>query len=484
MKQYSITYTFLIAVLLFLFSCSGSEQGGIQQISFSRDTVLFDTVFTNMGSSTEVFLVINNGSSSVTFTDIFIPSGNGSVYRMNVSGYTGNTLTDIELDGNDSIYVFVEVTLDPNGGNTPLIHTDSIVFTINGNSKNVQLAAFGQDANYFYPTDTLSSGLQYSVIPCNTSWKPGKPIVIVGWAVIDENCLLQIEAGTQIYFFNNGALWVYPGGTLQVNGELNNPVVFQGTRMGYEYENNPGQWDRILINEGSSQNYIHNAIIKNGYIGLQCDNFDALGGTLGTPTGLELKNVVVKNMSGIGIFSRNYNITGYNSLVTNCGQYVAAFTYGGTVKFYHSTFANYWSGSTRNFPSLFVNNYFFDGASIYSDDLNFEFNNGIVYGNVENEFGFDSVVTSQLNFRFDHSLIRIDPEEPTDNTNRYFEIIKNQDPLFFDAQKSDFRLNEGSPAINIGSKSFVQQFIPKLLFDLKGSNRTMSGNPDAGAYEF
>lgn len=297
--------------------------------------------------------------------------------------------------------------------------------------------------------------------------------------------MLTVEAGTQIYFFNNGALWVYKGGTLHVDGELNNPVTFQGTRLSHAYADVPGQWDRILINEGTTGNYIRNAVIKNGYIGIQGDNFDALDGNTGTPSGLELKNVVIKNMSGLGIYTRNFNVTGYNTLINNCGQYSAAFTYGGTVKFYHSTFVNYWNNSTRNFPTLFVNNYYYDGVNpIMDDDLNFELNNSIVYGNVENEFGFDSVPTSQLNFRFDHSLIRIDPDEPTDNTNRYHNIIKNTDPLFADPQNQDFRLQNESPAINGGDVSFVQQFIPELLFDLKGANRTYSGNPDIGAYEY
>lgn len=439
-----------------------------------------------MGSSTEVLLVRNTGDGPVTITNMAIASGNGSVFRMNVNGVTGNSVDEIEIDGHDSVYVFLEVTLDPNGGNTPLIYQDSIIVTVGSETRQVQLAVPGQDAIYYYPTDTLQFAngiLPYTVLPCNTVWKPGKPIVIVGWAVVDSACQLTIEAGTQVHFFNNGALWVYEYGSLQVLGDLHNPVVFQGTRLPDVYQDLPGQWDRILINQGSTNNLIRNAIIRNGFIGLQCDNTKALGGQLGTPTGLTLENVTVQNMSGLGIFSRNFNITGYNVQVSNCGQYGAAFTYGGNLKFYHSTFANYWSRSTRNFPTLFVSNYYFDGTNVFDDALNFEFNNGIVYGSTENEFGFDSTTTAPLNFRFDHSLLRIDPDEPTDNGNRYANIVKNQDPLFTDPANQDYRILQNSPAINAGATGFVQQFIPQLLFDLKGSNRTMNGKPDMGAFE-
>jgi len=484
---FSFIIPLAVAAMLF-FSCSGEGQGELSQIEFSRDTVFFDTVFTQMGSSTEVLIVRNTGSAPITLSNISVASGNSSVFRMNVNGVPGHSVDEVEIDGHDSVYIFLEVTLNPNGGSTPLIYQDSVVFSANGSTKQVQLAVPGQDAYYYYPTDTLfySNGsiLPYSVIPCNTTWKSGKPIVIVGWAVVDSGCTLTVDPGTRVHFFNNGALWVYNDATLRVLGDLNNPVTFQGTRLASAYENQPGQWDRILINEGSTDNIIRNAVIKNGFIGLQCDNTSALGGVMNTPNHLQLENVAVQNMSGIGIFSRNFDITGFNTLVSNCGQYTAAFTYGGNVKFYHSTFVNYWGGSTRNFPCLFISNYYYDGVTVIDDDLNFEMNNGIVYGNVENEFGFDSTATAALNFRFNHCLLRLDPDEPTENTNRYNVIIKNEEPEFFGPFFQDFRIKEGSPAINSGNGAYVQQHISRLLFDLKGSNRTYSGQPDIGAFEY
>ncbi len=438
-----------------------------------------------MGSMTKVFLIRNNSDETVNLDRVYIPSGTNGPYKFNVNGYPGPSVSDLELEAHDSMYVFVEVTLDPNGGTNPLIVEDSIVVEYNNNANyaRAMLVAFGQDAIYYYPTDTLSSGLQYSIIPCNTVWGPGKPIVVVGYAVVDSACSLTILPGTQVHFYGNGSLWVYQYATLQVLGEKHNPVVFQGTRLEFAYRDVPGQWDRILINEGSTNNIIRNAIIKNAFIGLQLDDFTALATyNTSTPKKVVLENVRIENMSAVGIFSRQYNVEGYNVLINNCGQYCAAFTYGGDIQFYQSTFANYWNGSIRNFPSLFFNNYYIDANGTHNDDLNFQFNNGIVYGSVLSEVDFDSVTTAAFNYNFTHSLLRLDEDMPTPAVH-YTNVVKNQDPEFTDDFHGDYTIKTGSAAINIGNPSFVATFSDKLMFDLKGSNRLASGNPDVGAFE-
>jgi hypothetical protein len=65
----------------------------------------------------------------------------------------------------------------------------------------------------------------------------------------------------------------------------------------------------------------------------------------------------------------------------------------------------------------------------------------------------------------------------------YSNIVKNLDPKFTDDFNDIYTLDEGSAAINIGDPSFVGLFSDQLMFDLKGSNRLVSGAPDAGAYE-
>jgi hypothetical protein len=469
----------------FLLSSCSEDVNNQPKITVSKDTVIFDTIFTNLGSMTKVFLIRNNSNETVNLDKVYIPGGTNSAYRFNVNGFLGPVVTDLELEAHDSMYVFVEVTLDPNGGTNPLIVEDSLVveYDQGANYSRAILVAFGQDADYYYPTDTFSSGLAYSVIPCNTTWGPGKPIVVVGYAVVDSGCTLTILPGTQVHFYTNSALWVYQYGTLHAMGEAQSPIVFQGTKLEYAYRDVPGQWDRILINQGSTDNIIRHAVIKNGFIGLQLDDVDAwYYNVLTTPSQLQVENVKIENMSAVGIFSRHYNMDGYNLLIDNCGQYCAAYTFGGNVRLYHSTLANYWSGGIRNFPSLFFNNYFVNGNIVNSAPLNFEFNNGIVYGNVLAEVDFDSTTSAPFNYIFRNSLLRLDSDLPTPGLH-FSNIIKNQEPDFTDDFNQVYTLKSGSAAINIGSAAIVGAHPGQLLFDLKGANRLSSGNPDAGAYE-
>lgn len=120
------------------------------------------------------------------------------------------------------------------------------------------MEAWGQDAWYHYPTNAIKfkdgTYFPYSLISkdtlVDTIWKKDKPHVIYGYLVVDEHQKLKIEAGVQVYMNYKAGLWVYKGGQLKVLGEKGNEVVFQGARRDKDYADEPGQWDRIWINEG------------------------------------------------------------------------------------------------------------------------------------------------------------------------------------------------------------------------------------------
>lgn len=482
-----IAGSLILFISLFLTSCQ-EDISNLPKITVSRDTVIFDTVFTGMGSMTKIFLIRNNSNETVNLDRVYIPSGDTGPYRFNVNGFPGPSVTDLELEANDSMYVFVEVTLDPNGGTLPLIVEDSIVVEYNNsaNYAKAMLVAFGQDAIYYYPDDTTSFGLPFSTLPCgDITWGPGKPIVIVGY--LQDTCpntTLTILPGTQIHFYSNGALFMDDGSNLHVLGDAHNPVVFQGTKLEYAYRDVPGQWDRIYLFGENTNHIIRNAVIKNGFIGLQLDDRTALaGGPTTTPKNVQLENVKIQNMSAVGILSRQFNVDAYNVLISNCAQYCAAFTFGGNINLYHCTFANYWSGGIRNTPAMFWNNYFFNGTAITTATLNLQFNNGIVYGNNLGELGYDSLNTAPFNYIFRNSLLKKDLDFEAPPLHFPSNNIFNQDPDFTDDFNKVYTLTTGSPAINLGNPSFVGMFSDKLMFDLKGSNRLTSGNPDAGAFE-
>ena len=102
-------------------------------LNFSSDTIIFDTVFTTMGSITKQLRVYNHNENSVLISKIALANGTNSFYQINVDGHSGSSFSDLELAGGDSLYIFVRITIDPNLQNTPMIVRDSVLFEINGN---------------------------------------------------------------------------------------------------------------------------------------------------------------------------------------------------------------------------------------------------------------------------------------------------------------------------------------------------------------
>ncbi|MGZ4037961.1 MAG: hypothetical protein ACXVPQ_09055, partial [Bacteroidia bacterium] len=251
------------------------------KLNFSADSVLFDTVFTTAGSSTRQMRVINTHKQKIKISSITLQGGTNSPFIVNVDGAKGKSFSDIEIAANDSIFIFIQVNVNPTNSNSPLIITDPVQFVTNGNQQVVHLEAWGQDAYYHHPTNAIKyvqgGYLAYSTVAntVNTAttvtWPKDKPHVIYGWLVVDTLQTLGIDPGVKVYFHQNAGLWVYPGGTLKANGALGNEITFQGDRPEADYADVPGQWDRIWINEGSKGNVLNYCIIKNGYIGVQAE---------------------------------------------------------------------------------------------------------------------------------------------------------------------------------------------------------------------
>ena len=443
------------------------------KLDFSSDSILFDTVFTTIGSTTKQFTIRNTNNKPIKITSIKLAGGNASAFRINVDGVGGTTVTDVEIPKKDSLYVFVEVTVNPTNINSPLVIRDSIVFETNGNIQDVKLEAWGQDAYYHKPTIFSTNGFPpYSLIKCSQTWTNDKPHVIYGYAVVDTDSVLTMNPGTGVYLYNRAVLWVYEGGTLKIQGSKDNPVTFQGVRREHDYDDVPGQWGKIWLSALSKDNLIDWAIIKNGSIGVQVDTF----ATSPNPT-LQISNTIIKNMSAAALYAQGSKIRGYNCVFANSGQYVAALTLGGTYSFYHCTFANYWQDS-RSTPAVFINNWYkdiYNTINIRSLDSAY-FGNCIVYGNLANELGVDSLPGTFF-YKLDNCLIRTDLN--TANAYHFNTLnIINQDPSFTDYSINNYMLT-GTAAKDKGNITIGV----KYPIDLKGNSRTSDTAPDVGAYE-
>jgi hypothetical protein len=477
-----ITACSALIMIFILFSCQKEaiNEDPNAKLEFSQDTVFFDTVFTSLGSATQSFTIHNPTKQKIRISSIRLAGGSSSFYRMNVDGQAVFEVNDIDIESKDSLYVFCRVTIDPNDTRNPFVVSDSIVFETNGNIQDVNLVAWGQNANYILADTYIQGYPKFKVIAHEnetTRWTADKPYVIYGFAVVDSTGSLEIDRGARIYFHNSSGLWVYKGGNIKAKGTVDSPIIFQGDRLEDFYKDIAGQWDRIWINEGSVNNEIDYAVIRNGFIGLQLETLQHQMGNQ-----IILSNTRIENMTGYGILTRFYNMTAYNNVVVNCGQYLAAFTWGGNYDVRQCTFANYWSASVRVTPSIVLNNFAVDADNVvYPFEFHGFFGNDILYGRNEDELLLSSDPGAAFEFKFDHCLLQTLSD--VSDQNLYPGCLVNQDPKFVNYLENNYQLDTLSPLIDKGNPEIITQSFFDLHRDIIENTR-QADQPDIGAYEF
>ncbi|AZJ35316.1 hypothetical protein [Tenacibaculum singaporense] len=464
------------------------------KLQFSKDTVFLDTIFSNIGSATYNLKVYNKGNKTITIPEIKLENGNTSNYRLNVDGLAGHNFNNIDILANDSIYIFIETTIDVNTVTNPL-YTDKILFDNGENQQDVDLVTLVQDAHFIFPSKN-SSGIETLTINGKETEIQGrfltdeeltftneKPYVIYGYAAVPSSKTLTVEAGAKIHFHNNSGLIIDKDANFKVNGTLNEKVIFEGDRLEHQFSEIPGQWGVIWIREGSYNNELNHAQIKNGTVGLLVDGQD-----ISSPT-LTIKNTEIYNSSNYGVLGRNTHIEGENLVIGSAGQSALACTFGGKYSFTHATFANFWNNSIRQLPSVLVNNHITylnnDNQEVTetNDLVTANFINCIIEGNNNAEFILDRIDGTTFNYSVENCLIKFNDlnNSFTDNTElnfndteHYQNNILNGEPNFKDVAKNEFIIGKNSDAINKAKSSAVSQ-------DILGISR--SSTPDIGAYQ-
>ncbi len=490
-------FFFFVALLFILSSCRRDDDfitDSSAKLAFSADSIAFDTVFTTIGSVTKNIRVYNPHKEAIRISSIQLLKGNQSNFRINVDGQPGVIHRDVEIAAEDSMFIFIEVTVDPSNQLNPFVIEDAISFSTNGNVQNVRLVAWGQNAIYYTPTRffrnlpdisclTGPNGLKgpcddLSRPPVNVTWTDSLPIVIYGYVFIDSLDVLNINAGTQVHFHPGGGLWVYHGGNLKVNGTKDKPVVFQGDRLEPGFEDRPGQWDRIWINNGG-QNEINYAIIKNGFIGIQAEAIPFEVPDTNNIGNLLVRNTIIDNCSGFGLLTNIFNVAMQNTVISNCGEYNVAIQSYGNYQFVHCTFANYFNKASRETPSFFVQNSVVNalGLQIVSPP-NVQVYNSIIDGDKADEFETEVINNGSINLDF--RSVAIKSTKNLNDTSQFKDMIVNPGNLFLDIGLQDFSLNETSAAIDAGNSIIANQ----VRNDIKGEDRTVDNGPDLGAYEF
>ena len=436
------------------------------KLQFSVDTIYFDTVFTQLDSSgvrpisvTQQIRVINPNNNAVK-TNIRLSGNFPSVFRLNIDGHSTNQVYGKEIYGKDSLIIFVQCYIQAGSQNLPFVIADQILFETNGNIQDVDLVAWGQDANYLFN----------DVLDCNTGnlrWTADKPYVIYDSILVPEGCVLTIDAGARIHSYNKSSILV--AGTLIVNGTANNPVIFEGTRLDGDYKELSNQWAGIRFLPRSKDNVITGSIIRNGYIGVEVDSQP-----VNSNPNLTITQSQIYNMSAVGIVGYSAHVVAANNLITDCGQFGFFGALGGKYQLVHNTIASYNTKFNRQNPILvFDNTPYFDQQNNIAAryNLSFELVNNIVYGSLEEEFLINThtqglPITTPI---ISYNLFRTKQGGLNANGN-----VINKDPLFENFIINDYRLKANSPSKNTGIQT-------NILFDIKNNPRNTK--PSMGCWE-
>jgi hypothetical protein len=493
-KQISYISLSLLAILFITLTNSCKKDfdilEGQAKIRYETDTLSFDTVFTAVGSATRYFKVYNEEKQPVLL-DFKLTNPNGQ-FRINVDGIKGNVIKDVEIGAGDSIYVFVEVTVNPNQplSVSPFIIEEYLLINNGGKDDKVLVKANGQNANYIPKVNGKGT---FSYLSCNFNnevWDDPKPYVIYGILIIDS-CNLVIPAGTKIYvhgglvlsdgsYYNDGQIIVLSKGSIKMKGQLDKKITIQGDRLEEEFKNVAGQWGGIRLFRKSSGNEFNHVELKNSLIGISVDS----------AAQLKITNSVLKNIGGDALTSNNGNIYGDNLLIYNVGKRALAVGYGGTYEFNHCTFYT----NTGQEPSLYMSNFrcqdppLCESKIFYQSLLNFTMQNSIISGGSDDEISllpFEKIDlgTTKFDIKMSKNIVRVKDLINTKNYPSFFNYckdcinIKQGDKLFLALGKEDFRLDTMSIGLNKGS------YLSKVPIDILGKERDKNMT-DLGCYEF
>ena len=447
-----------------IFSCKKESfiTSSDAKLSTSVDTLSYDTVFTSTGSITQSFKIFNNNNQKLRLSQVKLFGGNSSPFKINIDGTSASEVDDIEINANDSIYVFVQVNVNPTASNIPFILQDSILIDYNGNKKFVQLQAYGQNAIF----------LDKVLLVGNVTWNKTLPYVILGGILVDSGATLTVQGGTRIYLHANAPFLV--DGTLVANGTKQDSIIFNGDRLDADYKDLPASWPGIFFRESSSNNFLKHTIVKNAYQGII-----AQGLSINANPKVTLSQCIVDNIYDAGILGINTSIDADNCLISNCGSNISI-GLGGIYRFINCTIASYNNFYVTHKDAVVqVSNAAMENGTTLTAPLNAFFQNCIIWGdggNVDDEIILDKQGSVSYTATFNNILYKA----KNDIVNGVFDThsIRNIDPVFdsidISHQSYNFHLKDNSPAIDNGA-------ITSFRYDL--DDKTRDANPDIGCYE-
>ncbi len=482
-----------LALIALFFACNPEDEiltDPSAMLSFSVDTLRFDTVFTELGSATRFVKVYNNNDSRIRINQIRVKSAGNTKFRFNVDGIPGSEFDGVEIAANDSIYIFSEVTINPDQdiSISPFVLNDALEFETNGNRQEVVLEAWGQNANYFpnrfYADSIFAIGCGNDEI----NFDDPKPYVIYGIVFFDE-CTINIPAGARIYvhgglgtirdendmrqFYNDGRIIIGPNANVNITGTQENPVIIQGDRLEEGFEDVEGQWFGMIFSAGSTGNVIEHTTIKNSLIGIVVDS----------SASLVINNSQIYNTTSSALLAIHAEVSSDNSLFYNNAGTSIRLIHGGDYEFNYSTITSFGvDASGLELANLIC----YDSPFCQSFNgyrLNATFNNSIIYGSRADQIVLNELNDVGFNYDFNNCIVRIKDLLEDDQYPNFLDDCDNcisanpGDALFAEIDEDNFHLDTLSIAEMMAAP------ISGLELDLDGVERD-TDNPDIGCFEY
>ena len=283
------------------------------RLSFSCDTLSFDTVFTEQGSATMQLMVYNRNASALIIDRVWIEDG--EAFTVNVDGEPKlEQLTNLQINGGDSLYVFVRVTDSGKMAADGAIRIEDILHfhLTNGTTQQVLIEAFAQNATRL---GRIGKGKTFI---SSYTFTAERPYILYDTIVVEG--LLKLEAGSALYM-HNGAC-IIAQSDVEANGTLDAPIIIRGDRLDHLFDSVPylyagGSWNGIYLLSEKPRNYTMNYVdILSGNVGLYCSNSGVNG-----LSNLTMDGCRIHNHSKYGLVLVNTDALVTNTEISNCASY-------------------------------------------------------------------------------------------------------------------------------------------------------------------
>ena len=470
----------LLAIILWLPACKEykvSDDPSLQ-LSFSCDTLRFDTVFTEQGSATAQVMVYNRNKNALVIDRVWLTKG--GTFVANVDGEADLTrLTRLQINGGDSLFVFIRVDIDPTNSDAPVLVTDRLNFHLaNGNTQGMEMEAYGQDVIRIGSKGCGRTEMAYM------TFKNARPYLVYDTLVVGG--LLSFQAGSTVYMHQGACIVAL--GDVYAQGTLDQPVLIRGDRLDRLFENVPylyagGGWNGIYLQAEQPQTWQFDYVdILSGNIGLYC-----LSTCTGPMPQLRMNGCRIHNHTLYGLVLLNTDAQVSNTEISNCASY-CVYCSGGTHTFAHTTVASYFGATDIRIQSVVKE----ATAAVYIDNLSKTgpatvdtFVNCIITGYQANQLVLATPMEQYYSGVFIGNYLKTDTLRiPHAHYNTYW-TEDEQNPVFRNTYYKykeyvyyDFHPDSLSPAIGIGDSIAALPY-PS---DRDGVSRAFM-RPDAGCYQ-